>query len=159
MNSKNHFLLLIFLATILITISCHKENVTSKSKVELLTSTRWKFGRLLYEQPPGSAPLDFSASILHHCELDDIFQFKEDGSFLVNDNTEICNPANNGLLTIYNGGSWSLSKGDSLVLVAGLYMKTFLLSSITTTDLELKQTSVDYFQNLYTYRFQFKATP
>ena len=159
MNSKNKFLYFFSLVLIFLTTSCHKENVAQKSKMELLTGTRWQFYILLYEQPPGSTPIDYSSGLFLQCELDDIFQFKQDGSFISSQNTIMCNPSHTDVLTYYDGGGWSLSQGDTLDLTAGLNKQTFLLSSITTTDLELKQTSADYFQNLYTYRFQFKATP
>ena len=159
MISKNQFLFFFFLVSILIIASCHKENTPQKSKVELLTGTRWQFDRLLYEKPPGSIPSDFSTAIFLPCELDDIFQFKQDGSFVSNENTIICNPPTNGFLTAFNGGGWSLSQGDTLAIMAGLNKQMFLLTNISTSALELKQTMKDYFQEEFTYRFQFKATP
>ena len=160
MNSKNKFLFFLSLVLIVITTSCQKENViVQKSKSELLTGTRWQLEILLYEQPPGSPAVNFTSALFLPCETDDIYQFKQDGSFVSSANTIICNPAHTDMFTYYNGGGWNLSKGDTLDFTAGFSKQTFLLTSISTTSLELKQTLIDYFQSEFVYRFKFKATP
>ena len=144
----------------LITTSCQKENIiVQKSKLELLTGTRWQLEILWYEQPPGSAAINYTSALFLPCEMDDTFQFRQDGSFVSSGNTIICNPPHTDMFTFYNGGGWTLSQGDTLVFEAGFNKQTFILTSISTTALELKQRSFDYFQSEFVYRFEFKATP
>jgi len=142
-----------FIALLIVTISCQKENVETKySASQVLTPGQWQLKRLTVEIPPGSGSADITAATFDPCELDDIIEFKTGGIFSCIENTNVC-AFNSGVFYNMSGGSWTLSGDTLLTIVAGFNIQKFNFGKITANSIELQQTSTNYLGELTRYTF------
>jgi hypothetical protein len=148
-------ILVCFSAAILL-LSC-KKSADDPTTTEILVGAKWGLSKLTLESPLGNPPVDITLTTFKPCELDDIFEFKQDGSYTASENTDVCVGSNNSVLYSLNGGNWSLSSGDSVLTIQkGLISQSFRFSKKTYNLIQIYQQQKNYLDQLvrYTYVLQ-----
>ncbi len=123
----------------------------------MLTETKWQVVSLIYQQLglPGASQM---ISVKYKsCELDDIYEFKKDSSFVRSDGVVSCSPGQ--LLFGPYGGIWTADAAYKKITVdvAGFYHASFDVRILDTDLLEWEQVSTDYLGNTISYTYLFKG--
>ena len=106
------------------------------------------------ENPPGSGAMELTYTIFKNCELDDLFEFKADGSFVSDENGLLCFP-DNSIFYKMGGGAWA-HVNDTLVNIHnGFFNHNYHVREYNSQWLDLTQLSENYVgeKELYIYRF------
>jgi len=90
------------------------------------------------------------------CELDDLYEFKKDSSFLRNDEAITCSQ---GLRFGPTGGIWTADPGFTKITIdlSGVYHADFKVRILTADLLEWENVYKDYLGNTISYTYQFKG--
>lgn len=155
MKMKKVHLYLLLLFSFLLT-NCSKEETPKPALEDILAGSKWQLNRLFMENPPGSGAIELTHTTFKNCELDDLFEFKSDGSFTSDENGLPCIPVNNSVFFRLGGGSWSSSGDTSVQLQSGLLSHHFKVRDYNKDWLDLTQILENYVgeKELYIYRFK-----
>ena len=141
----------------LIALSCDKKELPPKASLnEILTAPKWQLNRVFMENPPGSGAIELTYTTYKNCELDDLFEFKSNGSFTSDENGLPCFPVNNSVFFKMGGGNW-ISSGDTTVHIqSGFLGHTYHVREYNKDWLDLTQLLENYVgeKELYIYRFK-----
>ena len=100
-------------------ISCKKDR--EQTKMDLLTSGQWKIVAFTLSPPfdlDGDGDLDSDAdayALMDACEKDDLFIFKSDGKYEINEGGTKCD-ATDPQSTVYD---WSFANGEKELIIDG----------------------------------------
>jgi len=137
--------------------SCDKKGTDPKPALkEILTASKWQLNRVFMENPPGTGAIELTYTTFKSCELDDLFEFKADGSFTSDENGLPCIPVNNSIFFRLGGGSWSSSGDTSLRFQSGFLSHSYHIREFNKDWLDLTHISENYVgeKELYLYRFR-----
>lgn len=136
--------------------NCTKEEAAKPALESVLVASKWQMNRLFMENPPGSGAIELTHTNFKNCELDDLFEFKSDGSFTSDENGLPCIPVNNSVFFRLGGGFW-INRGDtSLHIQSGFLSYSFKVREYNEDWLDLTQLMENYVgeKELYIYRFK-----
>jgi len=144
------FLLFSFLLT-----NCKKEEMPKPPLEEILVASKWQLNRVFMENPPGGGAIELTNFTFKNCELDDLFEFKSDGSFLSDENGSPCAPINNSVFYKLGGGDWDHINDTLINLHNGFLNPSYHVREYNKEWLDLTQLSENYVgqPELYIYRF------
>ncbi len=117
--------------SLLLLLSCGKEEDPQPTKTQLLTQSSWKF------QSATAAGTDITNDSRIACIKDDVITFSASGSGTITEGTIVCSP------TTASNFTWLfLDNETTLSMSAGLFpggSGTFMIQSITSTSLTISQ--------------------
>ena len=152
---KKVIYILVLVSTVFL-VGCKKESIVQASRMDMLTGRKWKIDKLLYSVKGDPAVLDYTSATYKKCELDDIYEFNKGGTFIRSDGFNLC--SNVSLYGPYGKSNWS---ADSAVTRLDIELSTrysykFKVVNLSTSQLQLERSTVDYLQQevLYTFYFQ-----
>ena len=152
---KANYLYLLLLFSFSLT-NCSKEEAPKPALEDILIGSKWQLNRLFMENPPGSGAIELTYTSFKSCELDDLFEFKSNGSYTSDENGLPCIPVNNSIFFKMGGGNWA-SLGDTLVHIeSGFLSHNYLVRDYNKDWLDLTEILENYVgeKELYIYRFK-----
>lgn len=137
-------------------VRCKKESFLQPTRIDLLSGRKWKIEKLLYSVKGDPAVLDYTSAAYKKCELDDIYEFKKEGTFIRSDGFNLC--SNVALYGPFGTSNWiadsALTRLD--IELFSRYSYKFKVVQLSASQLQLERSTVDYLQQevLFTFYFQ-----
>ena len=146
----------VVLITTLVLTNCNKETVPEVSKLDLLTGKQWKIDKLLYSVKGDPGSVNYTSAAFKSCELDDVYEFKKNDTFIRTDGVNIC--GNVALYGPYGTGSWNIDAAFTNLSIElfARYQFKYKVISISAASLQLERSSINYLQQEVLYTFYFK---
>ena len=145
-------------------LSCQK-NATevSRPKSEILTTTEWKVKNLYLRDKgePVSANVEARSFTFKDCELDDVYIFRSDNSFVRKDSLVACDPLildpfHIGVFGPHNSGNWSVDAGfTQMQVTSAFYNYSWKILTLSEGLFEIEQNFTDIFGGQYIYTYMF----
>ncbi|MGZ5135958.1 MAG: hypothetical protein ACXWCG_12445, partial [Flavitalea sp.] len=137
---------------------CKKENAFGKSKMDLLTGTKWQLTNLYHQEVGDNTIYDFLSIYYDSCERDDSYHFTKDHLFFRRDSTKVC--AVDPHFGLYGGSGWAADSAFSkITFTSMLYSYDMEIKSLNENLLELNHSVIDYFLNKVIFTYRFRAIP
>ena len=140
----------------LLLINCKKEVVSEESKLDLLTGRQWKIDKLLYSVKGDPTTLNYTSAAYKTCELDDVYEFKKNNTFIRTDGINPCGSV--ALYGPYGTSGWTADSAFTKLTIELFtqYSFKYKVVNISATSLQLERSTVDYLQQEVLYTFYFK---
>ena len=139
--------------------ACTKDE--QKSRVELLTQKEWKLSGLKSTDSQG-IEIDFFVNLQlnNNCNLDNILSFGTDGTFTVDEGTNVCNDTS----YFFKSGTWVLTPDETkLNIINGNIYYVYTLNEVSENKMVFdaqgntssRKSSLKSFAEVVTFRFTF----
>ncbi len=147
MNHKK-VLALVLLTTLV--FSCEKEK--DLTKTDIITQKPWKLTAHTISPPfeyPGFGVISDFFALYYDCSRDDIWVFKSNGSYTMEEGATKCNPTDP---TVWDMGTWTFNSDETVLTtssnISGL--SEYDIVELNTAALKLQYQLVDSLGTVYT---------
>lgn len=128
--------------------SCKKDD--DPTNTELLCSQPWMLSASTFDPPfhitDFGAITDYYA-ILAPCRKDDIWSFKTNGDYTIEDGASKCNPLDP---TVLEFGSWVFNTDETVITTSTTYYYTeYTILELSSQTLQVRSTLIDTLDNVY----------
>jgi len=136
--------------------NCSKQEAPKPALEDILVASKWQLNRLFMENPPGTGAIELTYTTFKNCELDDLFEFKSNGSYTSDENGLPCIPVNNSIFFKMCGGTWASSRDTLVHIESGFLSHNYLVRDYNKDWLDLTEILENYVgeKELYIYRFK-----
>jgi hypothetical protein len=141
-------ILSILALTLILIFACKKDEELTKT--DLLCSQPWILTSSTFSPP---YPIeDFGAiadyyAILAPCRKDDIWSFKKNGDYTLEDGVSKCDPLDP---TVLDFGTWIFNSDETVLTTNnGIYFTEYSILELTKQTLQVRTMIVDTLQNVY----------